>query len=76
MDTNTLRGPSTTRLLKANEVQEILGVSRSWLYEAATHGRIPSIRLGAPDGPLRFPLGDLERWIAGHRAPAQVESPA
>ena len=72
MDTNTLHGNRTTRLLKANEVQEILGVSRSWLYEAATHGRIPSIRLGSADGPLRFPLDDLERWIAGHR----LESPA
>ena len=45
-----------------------LGVSRTWLYEAAKIGRIPSIRIGGKDGPLRFVYEDLERWIDDARA--------
>ena len=55
-------------LLRPTEVAERLGVSRSWLYAAAGDGRIPSIRLGGPDGPLRFVPGDLEAWIDDARA--------
>ncbi len=51
-------------LLKPEEVRLILNVSRSWLYEAASAGRIPSIRLG-PDGPLRFDPEAIERWLEG-----------
>jgi predicted DNA-binding transcriptional regulator AlpA len=45
-----------------------LGVSRTWLYDAAKTGRIPSIRIGGPDGPLRFIPEDLQRWIDDARA--------
>jgi excisionase family DNA binding protein len=41
-------------LLRPGEVAVMLGVSRSWLYEAAKDGRVPCVRLGGPDGPLRF----------------------
>jgi excisionase family DNA binding protein len=34
-------------LLKPADVARRLGVSRSWLYEAAKHGRVPCVRLGA-----------------------------
>ena len=50
-------------LLKPAEVIERLGVSRSWLYEAANSGRIPCVRLGGDRGPVRFPAEDLERWL-------------
>jgi excisionase family DNA binding protein len=50
-------------LLKPAEVVELLGVSRSWLYDAANSGRIPCVRLGSPDGPVRFRLRELEAWI-------------
>jgi excisionase family DNA binding protein len=40
-----------------------LGVSRTWLYAAAKDGRIPSIRIGGPDGPLRFVPADLDVWL-------------
>lgn len=40
-----------------------LGVSRSWLYQAAKDGRIPSVRLGGPDGPLRFNATDIDAWL-------------
>ena len=46
----------------------MLGVSRSWLYAAAADGRIPSVRLGGPQGPLRFVAGDIEAWLEQARA--------
>jgi excisionase family DNA binding protein len=51
------------RLLKSAEVAERLSVSRSWVYSAASDGRLPSIRLGGPDGPLRFVPDEVEAWI-------------
>ena len=50
-------------LLRPAEVVELLGVSRSWLYDAANSGRIPCVRLGSSDGPVRFRLRELEAWI-------------
>jgi predicted DNA-binding transcriptional regulator AlpA len=45
------------------KVARQLGVPRSWLYEAAKTGRIPSIHISGEDGPLRFVAEDIERWI-------------
>jgi len=56
------------QLLKPSEVVRYLGTSRTWVYDAAKRGDIPSIRLGTPDGPLRFIESDLENWIAEARA--------
>ncbi|MEA2372167.1 MAG: Helix-turn-helix domain [Solirubrobacteraceae bacterium] len=56
----TCRGPS--------EVARRLRVSRTWLYDAAKHGRIPCVRIGGPDGPLRFIAEDIDRWINAARA--------
>lgn len=50
-------------LLKPSEVAHQLGVSRAWVYDAAKCGRIPSVRIGGEDGPLRFVPEDLERWL-------------
>jgi excisionase family DNA binding protein len=50
-------------LLKPAEVAARLAVSRTWLYEAARSGRIPSIRIGGEDGPIRFFPEDVERWL-------------
>jgi predicted DNA-binding transcriptional regulator AlpA len=50
-------------LLKPAALARKLGVSRSWLYDAAKNGRIPSIRVGGADGPLRFFPVDIERWL-------------
>jgi excisionase family DNA binding protein len=60
-------------LLKPNDVAEMLAVSRAWVYEAARTGRIPSVRIGGEDGPLRFVPEDLEEWLAAARS---VWSPA
>jgi len=68
---------ATIDLLKPSEVAQRLGVSRSWLYAAAADGRIPAVRLGGPDGPLRFVPGDLEAWIDEARAAWRpVDAPA
>ena len=50
-------------LLRPVEVARKLGVSRTWLYDAAKCGRIPSIRIGGPDGPLRFVEEDIDHWL-------------
>ena len=64
---------SDTHLLKPAEVIERLGVSRSWLYEAARSGRIPCVRLGGESGPVRFPANDLERWLEHARSDPRTE---
>src|SRR5918995_4890634 len=55
------------QLLRPAEVIDLLGVSRSWLYDAAKAGRIPCVRLGGPDGPVRFRARELQAWIEGSR---------
>jgi excisionase family DNA binding protein len=58
-------------------VVEILGVSRSWLYDAANTGRIPCVRLGGNDGPVRFRADELEAWLEASRVkPAATLSSA
>ena len=59
---------TTVALLKPAEVARRLGVSTSWLYDAAKDGRIPSVRLGRPDGPLRFVEADVTAWLEEARA--------
>jgi len=61
---------ATTDLLKPADVARRLKVSRSWVYDAAADRRLPSIRLGGPDGPLRFVPPDLEQWIEDARTRA------
>jgi excisionase family DNA binding protein len=55
-------------LLKPADVCRLLAVSRTWVYAAASEGRIPSIRLGGPEGPLRFVRADIEQWLQEARA--------
>jgi excisionase family DNA binding protein len=74
-----MRARHGSQLVKPTEVARRLGVSRSWLYAAAADGRIPSIRLGGPDGPLRFVAEDIDAWIEQARAawrPAKSSSAA
>jgi excisionase family DNA binding protein len=61
-------------LLRPAEVAQMPGVSRSWLYAAVQSGRIPSLRLGGADGPVRFQQRELDTWIAESRAvPSPVD---
>jgi hypothetical protein len=45
----------------------MLRVSKTWLYDAAKQRRIPSVRLGGPDGPLRFERTAIEALIRASR---------
>ena len=63
------------RLLKPSDVDQYLGTSRSWVYDAAKRGDIPSIRLGGQDGPLRFIERDIETWINDARERWQPGKP-
>jgi excisionase family DNA binding protein len=60
--------PPQTVLLKPAEVAARLAVSRTWLYDAAKTGRIPSIRIGGDDGPLRFVPEDIDCWLQDARS--------
>lgn len=48
-------------LLHVSEAAEMLGLSRSKIYEMAAAGVIPSVRMGRA---LRIPREDLLAWIA------------
>lgn len=52
-------------LLRAGEVGEALGLSRSRVYELIAAGAIPSIRVG---GCVRVPVDALREWIAAQSA--------
>ncbi|MDQ2897938.1 MAG: helix-turn-helix domain-containing protein [Actinomycetota bacterium] len=72
------RSRSRSPLLRPNDVAHILSVSRAWVYDAARSGRIPSVRLGGEDGPLRFIADDIEQWLTDTRAgwlPCRTERP-
>jgi len=43
---NSNNKPRTNRLLKAEEVPEILNISRSFAYLLMQSGQIPAVRLG------------------------------
>ena len=58
----------TQTLLRPGDLARELCVSRAWVYDAAHRGRIPSIRIGGEDGPLRFVAEDVERWLDEARA--------
>jgi excisionase family DNA binding protein len=49
------------KLLTVEDVAEAFQVSRSWVYAAASAGRLPAVRLGSA---LRFRQADLEKWLA------------
>jgi excisionase family DNA binding protein len=56
--------PMTDQLRDADYVAQRLGVPRSWVYRAARHGELPSVRCGRY---RRFDERDIERWIEGQR---------
>lgn len=51
---------SDERLLTADEVAELLGVTPAWVYEQSRAGRIPTVRLGRYRRYRREAIG---RWI-------------
>ena len=49
------------KLLKIDEVSELLGVPKGSIYNLVHEGRIPHVKLG--DGRLRFKPSSLEKWV-------------
>lgn len=56
------------KLIGVSECARRLSVSRTWLYEACKEGKVPHVRLGGEDGPLRFDPDELDAWIEAQRA--------
>lgn len=48
-------------LLRIDEAADVLGLSRSKVYQLAASGLIPSIKIGRS---RRIPAAGLQRWIA------------
>jgi excisionase family DNA binding protein len=47
-------------LLTAQEVADLLGVARSWVYEQSRRGRIPTVTLGRY---RRYRREAIEAWV-------------
>ena len=47
-------------LMRAEQVGELLGVPKSWVWEQSRKGRIPTVRLGRY---RRYRREAIERWI-------------
>ena len=63
METNLKRAPSIGKLLKADEVAELLSVSRSFAYALMQTGQLPTVHLGRS---VRVRPEDLEEFIQLH----------
>jgi excisionase family DNA binding protein len=66
----------SSRYLSIDQVAEILGVPKSFIYRRTARGHddpIPHYRLG---GHVRFKLDDVEDWIEKHRNDPAPQSPA
>jgi len=58
-------GRSDSRLLDIPTVAKLLDVPKSYAYELARRGELPTIKVGPKY--VRVRLDDLEEWIARHR---------
>jgi excisionase family DNA binding protein len=66
----------SSRYLTIEQVAQIIGVPKSFIYRRTARGHgdpIPHYRLG---GHLRFKLDDVEEWIERHRNEPKPETPA
>ncbi|HEX2241493.1 MAG TPA: helix-turn-helix domain-containing protein [Actinomycetota bacterium] len=66
----------SSRYLNIEQVADIMGVPKSFIYRRTARGHddpIPHYRLG---GHLRFKLDDVEEWIERHRNEPERESSA
>ena len=51
---------TTTKLWSAEEAAKFLSMSTSWVYQAASAGSLPHVRIGRA---LRFDEAALRRWV-------------
>ena len=76
MNPEQLQLSFSSRYVKVEQVAEIMGVPKSFIYRRTARGHddpIPHYRLG---GHLRFRLDDVEEWIERHRNEPDPRSPA
>jgi excisionase family DNA binding protein len=52
------------QLLSVQEVSELLGIGRSWVYQQIRSAEMPSVHLG---GSVKVKRDDLEQYIEEHR---------
>jgi excisionase family DNA binding protein len=66
MNTGSQKAPSPEawRLWKVQDVARALGMSRTWVYEKAESGELPSLHLG---GALRFDPEAIRTYAFGLR---------
>lgn len=62
-----------TDLLRVEQVQRILGVGRSTVYELAARHELPVVRIGRL---VRIPRAGLAEWIASRTAESRSDSEA
>ena len=60
----------STRLLSVEEVCEVLGMGKSWVYQQIRDGKLPSIKLG---GSVKVERTDLEEYLSERRRRAAQE---
>ena len=56
------------KLLSIQQVGEVLGMGRSWVYQQIRSGQMPSVQLG---GSIKVRREDLQEYIQKHRRPSQ-----
>ncbi len=59
-------------LLRAEEVQRVLGLGRSKIYEMIAAGELPVVRIGRS---VRVPADGLRQWVerqAAHASASEV----
>jgi excisionase family DNA binding protein len=61
--------PEFWRLWKVQDVAKALGMSRTWVYEKAESGELPSLHLG---GALRFDPEAIRSYAFGKGRPSAV----
>ena len=68
---NSVSEQTQERLLEANDVAEILNISRALSYQLLKNGDIPTVRIR---GALRIMPTDLEEYIQKCRNGSSIES--
>ncbi len=60
-----------TLLLRAEEVQKVLGLGRSKVYEMMAAGELPTVRIGRS---VRVPAAALAEWVKSRIALSEANA--
>ena len=64
--TTVSRSPVVGRLLTADDVAEMLGVPRTFVYALSRRGGLPTVRIG--ERYVRYRAQAIEEWITGQES--------